>query len=80
MARYFFHLHERGTITVDEEGRVFATLAAAYAAAIRDARAIMCDQLGEGKLCLACLIEIVDDTGACVARVPFGDAVDVTGA
>lgn len=41
MARYFFHLHECGTLTPDTEGRDFANLAAALEAALTDARSIM---------------------------------------
>lgn len=79
MARYYFHLHECGAVTPDLEGREFATLAAAHAAAIVDARAIMCDEIGDGGLCLSCHIELTDAGGQSIERVLFRDAVTLTG-
>ncbi|MEN2784872.1 DUF6894 family protein [Sphingomonas qilianensis] len=80
MARYYFNLHECGTVTSDPEGREFASLAAARDAAKEDARAIMCEELGTGCLCLSCRIEITDGEGRCLDLVLFKDAVDVVGA
>ena len=80
MARFYFNLHECGTFTPDPEGRVFASLEAAHQAAVEDARAIMCEELGDGALCLSCHIDIMSETGECLARVLFKDAVEVTGA
>ena len=80
MTRYFFNLHECGIVTPDPEGREFASLQAAHEAAVEDARAIMCEEVGDGHLCLSCHIEIMDVGGQCVERVLFKDAVDVTGA
>ncbi|MEG3086355.1 DUF6894 family protein [Sphingomonas sp. PB4P5] len=79
MARYFFILHECGTVTPDPDGRDFASLEAAHAAAVQDARAIMCEELGSGSLCLSCHIDITTDQGEFVERVMFKDTVAVTG-
>jgi hypothetical protein len=79
MARYFFHLHECGTITPDPEGRDFASLEAARDAAVEDARAIMSEEVGDGSLCLSCHIEITGARGECLERVMFRDVVDVKG-
>jgi hypothetical protein len=39
----------------------------------------MCAEVTEGKLCLACYIEVHDETGDVVMTVPFKEAVTVTG-
>lgn len=80
MARFYFDLHECGSVTPDPEGREFVSLDAAREAAKHDARAIMCEELGNGCLCLSCLIEIQDAGHAPIERLLFKDAVHVTGA
>ena len=79
MAHFYFDLHECGTATLDPEGRDFATLDAARTAAIADARAIMCGEIGEGALCLSCYIDISDGAHVHLTRVLFRDAVQVNG-
>lgn len=80
MKRYFFHLHECGSVIRDEQGSNWRSLEAAQAQACRAAREVMCDELIEGRLCLSCSIEIEDATGATVLSVPFREAVTITGA
>lgn len=77
--RLHFHLNECGTVTGDEEGREVASLASAYDLAITAARAVMCAEVAEGRLCLSCHIEVIDEHGTRVLLVPFSDAVTITG-
>ena len=79
MTRYFFHLHECGSVTQDPKGRDFPSLDDARTAAVADAHAIMCDELSHGNLCLSCHIEISGADGECIERVLFSDSVKVTG-
>ncbi len=78
MTLYFFHLHECGLLTSDKEGREMPVAADLHAAAVREARAIMCAEVREGRLCLSCRIEVADEDGP-VMFVPFRDAVAVSG-
>ena len=64
MPRYFFHLNECGQVTRDEEGREIAIEADVRLLAIEEARTIMAAEVARGKLCLACHIEVEDESGA----------------
>lgn len=77
--RMHFLLHECGTVTDDPEGREVVDLAAARAIAITAAREVMCSELGEGRLCLSCHIEVIGPDGARLLLVPFKDAVTISG-
>lgn len=79
MPKMFFHLHECGTIIPDEEGRDVPDISIARELAIEAARAIMCAELADGRLCLGCHIEIVDETGGRLLFLPFRDMIEVTG-
>lgn len=79
MPRMFFHLHECGKVLSDTEGAEVQDLQAARVRAIREARAIMCAEVAEGRLCLSCRIEVQDERGEAVLAIPFKDAVTVSG-
>ena len=79
MARYFMNLHDCGTLIADEEGLELTGLDEARRAAVRAARDVMCADVAEGTLCLASYIDVLDESGASVVRVPFGEAIEVTG-
>ena len=78
MTCYFFNLHECGTVLEDEEGRELPDLDTARATAVADARAIMCAEVAEGRLCLSCSIVVRDAAGQEVLTVPFKDALVLT--
>ena len=78
MGRYFFHLHECGTVLPDHEGSVLPDLQSAIVKAIRDARSVICAEAGEGQICLSCHIEIEHEETGERTIVPFSDAVRVT--
>lgn len=79
MARYFFHLHECGTLSEDREGVDRTTLDDVREEACRAAREVMCAEVAEGRLCLSCRIEVKDEAGAVVLDLPFREAVTITG-
>ena len=77
MPRYRFHLYNSEE-SRDQEGRVFADLAAAHADAIMNARAVMCDDMrSDGEINLRHWIEIEEEDGT-LSAVPFSEAVKIT--
>ena len=79
MPRYFFHLHECGTVIEDDEGIELPDLESARGRAIADARDVMAAEVQTGRLCLGCAIRIHDAHGALVETVAFREAVIVSG-
>jgi len=79
MARYYFHLHECGEVTPDEEGLECSSLDAVRREAVSAARAVMCAELSEGRLCLSCHIEVEDSAGQIALTVPFREVVALSG-
>jgi hypothetical protein len=75
MTRYFFHLHEDGDVTRDEEGREYTSIDAARSAAMRDARSIIAADVERGRLDLSGRIEVHDGQGQVVLIVTFEEAV-----
>ena len=63
----------------DEEGTELPDLAAARTVAIHGARDLMCAEVSQGHLCLACSIEVRDGDGAIVLQLPFSEAIEVRG-
>lgn len=80
MGRYYFHLHERGTVLEDLEGRDCASLDRARQLAIENARDLMIGEMREGRLSLDCFISIVNAASEEVGKVYFHEAVSVSGA
>lgn len=79
MTRYYFNINDCGTVIADDEGAVLPTLEAARDYAIDAARSIMCADLAEGRLCLGCNIEVLDDAGRTAVTMPFKEAVEIIG-
>ena len=79
MSRFYFHLHECGTVCTDEEGFELAGLGEARTQAIAAARDVMSEEVLHGRLCLSCHIEIADSAGATLLVVPFRDALTLSG-
>jgi hypothetical protein len=79
MQKLFFHLHECGTVVIDEEGVELDSLADARVRAIREARSIMSSEAAAGKLCLSCHIRVEDAQGETLMTVLFREALKVTG-
>lgn len=79
MPRFFFHLHECGEVTPDEEGCELPDLEAAHVRAVEAARDVMAGEVRYGALCLDCSIRIADARGEPLMRVLFRDALAVSG-
>ena len=77
--RVFLHLHECGSITLDENGVEINGIEAARQAAFGQARAIMSAEVLKGRLCLSCCINVEDESGYLLINVPFRDALTLTG-
>ena len=73
--RYYFHLYDREGFLADQEGREFARMAAVRKAALKAARSIIGHDVENGMLDLRGRIEVADEHGTVVLRLPFTDAV-----
>lgn len=79
MPRYYLHLHECGTILRDEKGSDYGNLEEARLVAIDAARDVMSHEVKQGALCLSCCIVVEDAEREVVLRVPFRDAIVLSG-
>ena len=77
MPSYYLHLHQCGETFLADEPIERADLTAVRIAAVEGARDIIRSEVGEGRLCLSCRIEVEDHLGATVLVVPFSEAVTV---
>lgn len=75
MPRYHFHLHDRTGLTEDAHGRNLADLTKARERAIKEARAIICDDVRNGRIDLNGMIKVTDGSGKVVLTLPFTEAV-----
>lgn len=75
MPQYLFHLHERGEILRDEEGKECQDGQAAADAALICARHIIAHDAIDGQVDLNSHIEVVDVSGHVVADIPFSEAI-----
>jgi hypothetical protein len=80
LARFFFHLHDCGKFTPDEEGRELADMDAAVAVALHEARGLLAAEIAAGKLCLGCRIEVVEEHSNRAMIVPFSSTVQIESA
>lgn len=80
MARFFFHLHDCGTFIEDPEGRDFPSLDDAVEQAKSDARGLLAAEIAEGKLCLGCRIELVEESTGQAIIIPFATTVHLESA
>jgi hypothetical protein len=71
MPRYFFHLNGPGTSLRDEEGFVLPDAEAAWFQAVRSAREMIRAELQLGTSWEGQTIDIADDAGTPVDRVPL---------
>lgn len=79
MPRMFFNVHECGTVIADDEGMDVPDLHAARKIAIAGARDLMCGEISRGRLCLGCAVHVTDQSGAELLKVPFREAVEISG-
>ena len=78
MPLYYFHLYN-DVISIDREGRELPDLEAAHANGIREARAMMIETVGQGRINFSHRIDIADESGAVIDSVIFAEAVRIEG-
>ena len=76
MPRYHFHLRDRTGFTEDPHGRTLADPGRARERAIKEARAIICDDVRNGRVDLTGTIEVTDGNGKVVLTLSFTEAVE----
>jgi len=72
---YFFHLMDGSDVLLDPEGRALPSIEAVAAAALFEARSIICADVRLGKIALNQRIDVEDDKGSVVHSLRFEDAV-----
>jgi hypothetical protein len=73
MPRYYFHLHSPKDRLKDEEGVILPDIEAAWYQAVRSARELIRNEERIGCAFDEQLIEIADDRGCPLDRVPLSD-------
>ena len=77
MPLFYFHVSNAAGFTEDREGREYADLKAAHAAALKEARTMMADELLQGEIDLGSFIEIEDHNHKLLFTLTFHEAVSV---
>jgi len=77
MPRYFFHLHD-GAVTRDYEGVELPDATNARARAVHEALSMASESIrNDGRLVLHHYILVTDEADREVARIAFGEIIDV---
>lgn len=79
MARYFFHLCDGGDILLDPEGREIGDSSQISSLALKEARSIIGHEAMQGMIRLDRYIDVQDEAGGVVFRLPFREAVIIIG-
>ena len=77
MPRYYFVVHDGQGNAPDDEGADLADVEAALLHAAAGARSMMSDSILRGELDLRAFIDVQDDDRNALARLYFGEAVNV---
>jgi hypothetical protein len=76
MPIFYFHIRQEGELIEDPDGTELSGIDEARAAAKEDARALIAERIGAGRMVEPDAIEIVDHDGAMRAIVYFQDVVE----
>lgn len=76
MPRFYFDLHN-DVDALDPEGKELPGIEQARSQAVLEARALLEDSAGKGRIDLNHFIEIRDESGKIVHRLHFGDVVTI---
>jgi len=76
MPKFFFNLRDEVSIN-DWEGKDLTDVAMARELAIKHARGMMSEDVKDGRLVLKDEIEVVDEQGEPVLKLPFRDAIEI---
>ena len=77
MARYFFHLRDGSDQLLDPDGLELPNQKAVEAETLRAARDTLSNELRLGRLDLRYRIDVEDETGRLVHRLPLEEAFEV---
>jgi hypothetical protein len=77
MPLYYFHLRDGVDHLLDPEGSVLADPEAALARAIVTARSLISADALEGQLRLDLHIDVEDEAGTVIHRLPFAEAIEI---
>ena len=77
MPLYYFHLHDGQELLVDPEGQQLGCAELVAPIALREARALISHEVRTGSVLLDRHIDVVDESGTLVHRLPFTDAVQI---
>lgn len=77
MPLYYFHLRDGVDVLIDPEGSELTDLAAAQRQAMVAARSLLSVDALEGRLRLDLRLDVEDEHGNIVHRLPFAAAVEV---
>lgn len=77
MATYFFHLDDGTDVLLDPEGQDLRDIDAVRAIALIEARALIAEDVREGRVQLDRILRVEDSAGGPVYRLPFADAVHI---
>lgn len=77
MRRFYFNLRNGQGYLRDEEGTELADAQAARHHAITAIRGLLSAEVSEGHLDMRGYIEVTDESGGELLRLPFSDAVEV---
>jgi len=76
MPRYYFHIKDLATTTLDQEGIELEGLPAVLEEATEGAREIMSERVRRGQAPNGRSFVVVDEQGATVLTLPFNLAID----
>lgn len=76
MPRFFFHVYD-DLVAHDDEGIVLPNAQAAKLQALMGARELMQEQLKHGYISLDHWIDVINEQGAIILHLPFGEAVEI---
>lgn len=76
MPRFHFHLYN-DMVVHDEDGIELPSIEAAREQAVVGGRELMCEQLRKGRLRLHHRIEVADENGRVLMKVPFRELVNI---
>ena len=77
MPVYYFHFCDGQDLLVDPEGQQLGSAELVAPIALREARAIISHEVRSGNVLLDRHIDVVDESGTLVHRLPFTDAVQI---
>jgi hypothetical protein len=77
MSLYFFHLCDGGDILLDPEGREIADASLIADLALKEARAMISQDALGGRIVFHQFVEVRDESGELIHRLPFRDAVTI---